>query len=73
MQIHVHFLKSKNKGRMTFPIVMGGYDVNDKKGAKEAMQILEKLSLSRDQPSKYDPHFIIGIGKGKKNKPISKM
>jgi hypothetical protein len=47
--------------------------VNDKKGAKEAMQILEKLSLSRDQPSKYDPHFIIGIGKGKKNKVLNTM
>jgi hypothetical protein len=62
----VHFLKSKKKGRIHFPIVMGGYAINDRKGAKEATQILEKLSFPQDQPWRYDPHFVIATEKGKK-------
>jgi hypothetical protein len=32
----IHYLKSKKKSCMTYPIIMGGYAVLDKKGAKEA-------------------------------------
>jgi hypothetical protein len=45
---------------------MGGYAINDRKGAKEAIQILDKLSFPQDQPWRYDPHFVIATEKGKK-------
>ena len=47
VKVHeVHFLKYMKKQRMTLLIVMGGYAINDKKGSKEAIKILEKLVFS---------------------------
>ena len=44
---------------------MSVYAINDKRGVKEALEILKKLDLPMDYPWKYDPHFLIGILKGR--------
>jgi len=42
---NLHFTKSKKKGRMTFLVVMGGYAINEKRGIKEALELLKSLDL----------------------------
>ena len=44
----IHFLKSRKKGRMNIPIVMGGYDMHNKRGVNEAIKILETLNFPKD-------------------------
>ena len=41
----IHFLKVKNKGRLSFPISMGGCDINDKNVVKEALEILKGINI----------------------------
>jgi len=60
---NLHFTKSKKKGRMTFLVVMGGYAINEKRGIKEALELLKSLDLPLDSPWKYDPYFLIGTEK----------
>jgi hypothetical protein len=48
-------------------MVMGGNAINEKRGLKEAMEILKKLDFPIDRPWRYDPHFMIGIEKGRKH------
>ena len=37
----IHFLKVKNKGRLSFLVAMGGSAINDKNVVKEALEILK--------------------------------
>ena len=62
----IHFRKYKKKGRMKFPIVMGGFGIHDRRGENEAIKILETLNFLKDQPWKYDPHFLMATEKIKK-------
>ena len=62
----IHFHKSKKKGMMNFPIVMGGYRIHGKRGENEAIKILETLGFLKDWPWKYDPQFLMVAEKGKK-------
>ena len=64
----IHFLKSKNKGRNPLPIVMRGYAMNDKNSIEQVEATLIELGMNLDFPWKYDPHFLIGVKKGRKIK-----
>ena len=55
----IHFLKVKNKGRMSFPVAMGGCAIIDKNLVKEALEILKGIDLPFYQPWKHDFHMII--------------
>ena len=57
---NIHYLQSKKKARIVFPISMGGYLINHKRGIMTVLQIIKNLSLPLDSTWKYAPHFIIG-------------
>ena len=41
----IHFLKVKNKGRLSFPVAMGWCSINNKNVVKEALEILKGIDL----------------------------
>ena len=44
-EIHLH--KCKKKGRMNFPIVMGGYAIHNKRGLDEAIKDIGDTQISK--------------------------
>ena len=40
---NLHFVKSKKKGRDNFPIVMGGYAINNNKFLEQITKVLKKM------------------------------
>ena len=44
---------------------MGCYTINDKKAIRQVEAVMTKLGLKLDLPWKYDPHFLIGVEKGR--------
>ena len=59
----IHFLKVKNKGRLSFPVAMGGCAINHENVhenvVKEALEILKVIDLHLYRPWKHDFHMII--------------
>ena len=55
----IHFLKVNDKGRLSFPVAVRGYAINDKNVVKEALDILKGIYLPFYKPWKHDFHMII--------------
>ena len=52
----IHFHKYKKRGRVIFPIVMGGYSIHDNRG-KMAIMVFETLDFSRTHHGCMIPNF----------------
>ena len=42
---NIHFLQSKKKGRTEYPVSMGVYAINNKRGFTKVIQIIKYLAL----------------------------
>ena len=62
-----HFLKSIKKIHIVYLGVMMGYDFSKRKGATEAIQVLDKLNFLLENPWRCGPHFTMRNNKGKYN------
>ena len=46
----IHFMRTKKKTTLNFPMSMGGYVKNDKRCIKDSLEALKQINLPLDQP-----------------------